>query len=388
MQRTTDPESTPSGVWAPLALTAVLVVVEVLEGPATQYVGVLTAMPLLAAALVGPLATAAVGAVVLAAAFGTGFVQVDQDTGDVAAFSQPQLVRLALIAAAAVLAVIVARTRVQRAGQLRRVAGVADAAQRAILRPVPSVVGPLECASVYLSATSEATIGGDLVEVLDTPFGVRAIVGDVRGKGLDAVRLAGQVLGSFREVAWTVGALRDVALPLDRAVRRDAGPEDFVTAVLVQMTWDGVVTTCSCGHPPPYVVAPGGGPARTLEVDPSPPLGMLGSAPVECTSRLGTGERLVLVTDGLLEARRPRRWFEAGPWRRLARGRSLAGRFLPVEEVLGARLAAPVPVAAGLAEVVEDVRRWTRGRLADDLAVLVLQVRSGGTPRRHRRPPR
>jgi phosphoserine phosphatase RsbU/P len=370
--RPRNPDSSPSGIWAPLLLTAAILVLEVVQGPETQYIGILTAMPLLAAALAGPLTTALVGAIVLLAAFGIGFTQEDQATGEIAAWTDPQYVRLAFILAATVLAVAVSRARTERASQFRRVASVADAAQRAILRPIPPVVGPVDCASVYLSSTTEASIGGDLVEVLDTPFGVRAIVGDVRGKGMDAVRLAGQVLGSFREVAWTVSDLCDIAVPLDRAVRRDAGPEDFVTAVLVQLTWDGVVTTCCCGHPPPLVVDGSGHPARELDVEPSPPLGMLEAAPVTHTARVGTGDRLVLVTDGLLEARRPRRLLD-----RRARA------FLPAEEVLGAHLAAG-PLGAGLDGVVEEVTEWTRGRLRDDLAMLALQVRTSG-PRRTRR---
>jgi len=372
--RVRSPQSSPSGIWAPLLLTAAILVLDKLEGPATQYVGVLTAMPLLASALAGPLATAFVSSAVLLAAFGFGFLQEDQFTGESAAWTQAQLTRLAFIAAAGVLAVVVARTRTHRENRFRRLAGVADAAQGAILRPVPPRVGPLDCASVYLSATSEASIGGDLVEVLDTPYGVRAVVGDVRGKGLDAVRLAGQVLGSFREVAYTVPDLQDVALPLDRSVRRDAGPEDFVTAALVQLTWDGTVTTVTCGHPAPFVVDGDGRPARELDVEPAPPLGMLAGAPAATSARLTAHDRLVLVTDGLLEARRPRRLLD----RR-------SGEFLPAEQVLGASLADGT-LASGLAQVVTEVRRFTRGRVRDDLAMLALQIRTDG-PRRGRRRP-
>lgn len=362
----------PAGVWGPLLLCAVLITLEVWTGREPQFIGVLTALPLLAAALTGPLMTALVGAVVALAAFVVGFFQNDPITRDPLALEEPQLVRVGFILAAGVLAVAVSAARTRRAAQLRRVSGIADAAQRAILRPIPPTVGPLECATVYLSATTEASIGGDLVEVLDTPFGVRAIVGDVRGKGLDAVRLAGQVLGSFREVAWTVPELPDLTVPLDRAVRRDADPEDFVTAVLVQMTWDGVVSVCSCGHPPPFVVGPSGEPAREIPVEAAPPLGMLGSTPSPTTIRLEAGQRLVLVTDGLLEARRGRSLLDRGP-----------APFLPAAELLGRHLATG-SLHAGLAGLVAEVRRWTRGRLGDDMAVLALQVQPTG-PRRGRR---
>ena len=361
------------GVWAPLLLTAALVVLESLSGPGGQYIGVLAAVPLLAAALTGPLATAFVGSVAALAGFLVGFTQdVAVGEGSLGMTSE-QLVRVGFILGATALAVGVSATRTRREVQLRRVSGIADAAQRAILRPIPPAVGPLQCASVYLSATTEASIGGDLVEVLDTPFGVRAIVGDVRGKGMDAVRLAGQVLGSFREVAWTVPELSDVTVPLDRSVRRDAGPEDFVTAVLVQMTWDGAVTACTCGHPAPFVVGPCGEPAREMPVEPAPPLGMLGATPTATTVRLEAGQRLVLVTDGLLEARRGRGVLDRGP-----------RDFLPVPELLGRHLATG-SLHAGLAGLVTEVRSWTRGRLGDDMAVLVLQVQPAPARRGRRR---
>jgi serine phosphatase RsbU (regulator of sigma subunit) len=158
-------------------------------------------------------------------------------------------------------------------------------------------------------------------------------------------------------------------VPLDRAVRRDAGPEDFVTAALVQVTWDGTVTACTCGHPPPFVVRPGSGRADELDVDPAPPLGLLDDPPPAAVARIASADRLVLVTDGLLEARRPKRLLD----RR-------SGRFLDAADVLG-RCLGTGPLALGLDAVVAEVRRWTRGRLRDDLALLALRVRPTGRRR-------
>jgi hypothetical protein len=42
-------------------------------------------------------------------------------------------------------------------------------------------------ASHYQSATTEALVGGDLYDITMTQFGPRFIIGDVKGKGLDAV---------------------------------------------------------------------------------------------------------------------------------------------------------------------------------------------------------
>lgn len=352
-------DTNPAGVWAPLLIALALVLFDAWEGPENQFGGVLTAMPLLSAALTRPLLVALVGSAVAAMAFGLGFVQ--EGRGLDAATSQPQLIRIGFVVAATLLGVAVSRARLRSSDRMRRLASVADVAQQAILRPLPAMVGPYSCASTYQSATTEASIGGDLVEVLSTPFGVRVVVGDVRGKGMDAVRLAGRVLGSFREVGHTVPDLPTLARALDRAVRRDAGPEDFVTAVLVELDASGRVTICDCGHPAPYVVDPARGPAVEVPTSPEPPLGLLGTPVRTTTTTLQRAQRLVLVTDGLLEARRPRRFWDRS-----------SGQFFAAEEAIGASLGAG-PLPAGLRQLVAGVQRWTRGRLRDDMAVLVLQ---------------
>jgi Stage II sporulation protein E (SpoIIE) len=71
----------------------------------------------------------------------------------------------------------------------------------------------------------------------------------VRGKGLDAVRLTGVVLGSFRDAAQEHPDPAGVVAALDRSVARAIGPEDFVTAVAVQVLTDGSAIVVNCGHP-------------------------------------------------------------------------------------------------------------------------------------------
>jgi serine phosphatase RsbU (regulator of sigma subunit) len=351
------------GVVLPVMVTIIVLGFDVLEGPESQYIGLVAAMPLLAASLTGPLRTGFVGLVVTVSAVLAGFLQ-ETDAETLTATTQAQHVRVGFIALVSLVAVRVSVHRIRRLRQVRRLSAVADAAQQAILRPLPPVVGNVRCASTYVSATYQAQIGGDLVEVLDTRFGTRALVGDVRGKGMDAVRLAGLVLGSFREQAWTAPDLATLAGALDSAVRRAAGPEDFVTAALVEVHEDGTVDVVSCGHPAPFVT--GGsliGPAALIEVEPEPPLGLLESLPTATTFELDDNQRLVLVTDGLLEARRPKRWFD-----------SRSGEFLPAATVLGRHLARG-DLRHGLREVVGDVQRWSHGRLGDDMAVLALEHR-------------
>jgi sigma-B regulation protein RsbU (phosphoserine phosphatase) len=50
---------------------------------------------------------------------------------------------------------------------------------------------------------------------------------------------------------------------LDRSVTRAIGPEDFVTAVLVQVASDGSAMVLNCGHPAPLLVRAGRAPSWT-----------------------------------------------------------------------------------------------------------------------------
>ena len=353
------------GMAASLLVAALLVVGEMLEGPTPQLTGVLCAVPLLAAALTSPIQTALVGLITTLAALGLGYVQVAEN-GAVAAGTMSQQVRVLLVALFAILAVPVSFSRLRKAQIGRRMSSVADAAQQAIMRPIPALVGGLRCSALYQSATSEARIGGDLIEVIDTPFGTRALVGDVRGKGMEAVQKSGVVLGSFREVGYTEPTLSGLAMALNRAVLRDAGPEDFVTVALLQMQSDGDLQVCTCGHPAPMLVQANGQPAVELEIDPAPPLGLLEEIPRSTFYSLARNQRLVLITDGVLEARRPRKWWMRGRFR----GRS--GEFFPANEVIGRELSRGTP-AEGLRRVAAAAREWTGSSMSDDMAILVLE---------------
>ena len=156
------------------------------------------------------------------------------------------------------IAAAVATIRQRQADRIAELLRLAAVAQQAVLRPLGPQVGSLAVAGRYISATAAADIGGDLYEALDTPYGVRIIIGDVRGKGLDAVRLASIVLGSYRHVAYERADLRAIVTDLDRAVARSVGDEDFVTAALVEER-GGTLTIVNCGHPAPLLLRRGRG---------------------------------------------------------------------------------------------------------------------------------
>ncbi|MBS2963674.1 serine/threonine-protein phosphatase [Actinocrinis puniceicyclus] len=264
------------------------------------------------------------------------------------------------------------RQRTQRAyDQVRR---IAEVTQRVLLRPVPERIGPVRLAVEYLSAADGAQVGGDFYEVIETPYGVRAILGDMRGNGLDAVSGAAALLGAFREAGAVEPDLEGVAARLDAALARHAiqlrsaqpagaWAEDFATAVLVQLPRDTDTATADeaavllCGHPSPYLLH--GDEVRAITVaSGNLPLG-LGSlvaepyATASVRAPFAPGDTLVLYTDGVSDAR------------------DRSGAFFPLDTLVrGAGGMPPETIAAGLrAQLLAHMG----GGLQDDAALLVLR---------------
>ena len=214
------------------------------------------------------------------------------------------VIRLTLTVGLGLLAVGSAVMRTRREQALQHMTMIAETAQRAVLRAMPTAVGSVGFAARYVSATRAALVGGDLYEVAETPYGVRVIVGDVRGKGLDAVQMAATVLAAFRRAAFLEPSLTTIATDLDRVVTAVAGDEDFVTALLAEFHDDCSVTMVNCGHHAPLLVRPAGGVEMVETGEPQLPLG-LGTSPLPATSPWPTGCRMLIYTDGLIETRDP-----------------------------------------------------------------------------------
>jgi hypothetical protein len=198
--------------------------------------------------------------------------------------------------------------------QLANAVSVAEVAQRAVLRPLPEEVANLRFGVVYLAAAADAKVGGDLYDVANTPHGVRVIVGDVRGKGLGAVEVAADVLGMYREIAYEVHTLGELARRLDAGLSRRYGEhEEFVTALLAEIDpGKGRLTLFNCGHPPAMLID-AAGEVRVLEVPGNaPPLGLLtlgDSSGASMVVDLRPNDQFLLYTDGVTEARDATRAF-------------------------------------------------------------------------------
>jgi hypothetical protein len=200
-----------------------------------------------------------------------------------------------------------------------------------------------------MSAASGARIGGDLYEVVTTRTGLRLIIGDVQGKGLPAVQTAATVLGAFREAAYDAPSLAVITDRIEASLARQGDREQFVTAILAQLSDDGsAIELLNCGHPAPLLVGSDG--ARFIEpAEPGLPLGLAELAVPDrqaATIEFGAGEAILLYTDGISEAR------------------DKHGDFFPLETSGHKALTLPPPAAQPAQEQRSGWARLWRGRAA------------------------
>lgn len=299
--------------WLPALYVAGLLLLEPITPVQWPVSFLLIALPLVAAYAHGPAVVAAV------TAFAVVFEGVLAGTPCCAGRSVGYLWERHYVASyisttlVGILGTILAAHRIRRERTLATVRSVAETAQRVLLRPVPRRLGQVCVETLYLSAAAEARIGGDLYEAVPTAYGVRLLIGDVRGKGLVAVETAAAMLGAFREAAHDEPDLAGVARRVEKSMNRRAaqlpgseGGERFVTAVFAEIPDDeSVVRIVNCGHPPPLLISRD----RVTELDSADPslplnLGMLvGDDYHVDVEPFRPGDQLLLYTDGVTEAR-------------------------------------------------------------------------------------
>ncbi|KUJ69449.1 protein phosphatase [Streptomyces albus subsp. albus] len=298
-------------VAVPFALILVVTMVDVLAPPDVHLGPFLVAAPAVTASFAGPRMTAFVGLVAVTAQ--TVVAAVRTTVTDLN--HSLQITALVLISA---IVTLFAHHRERHEQEVTRLRSVAEATQKVLMRALPQRIGPLRIASVYLAAEAEAKIGGDLYAAARTAQGTRLVIGDVRGKGLEAIGDAALVLGAFRAaahrqaelpvlVAYLEGAvsagLADPGAP--RAERADPGETFITAAVLDAPDAESALHLINCGHPPPLLLRAGR--VTSLEVSqPALPLGLTEFAPSAFAAEsfaFEPGDLVLLYTDGVIEAR-------------------------------------------------------------------------------------
>jgi GAF domain-containing protein len=240
-----------------------------------------------------------------------------------------------------------------------RVALVRDL-QTDLLPPrLPNFAG-IEMASSYHPGAAGLDVGGDFYDAFPLDGERFAVmVGDVSGRGARAASATSMVRFTTRAVAPLTSGAAEAMTAVNAALLRVEDPERFITAVYVEAVGGGGgplhLDVAVAGHPAPLVRRRSGS-VEALRAA-GPILGQFDRVVFHtCEVTLDPGDSLVLVTDGILEARRGRA--------------ELFG-----EDGLSAAVAAAGEGAEAIVVAVDEaVGRFATAGSEDDRAVLVLTV--------------
>lgn len=148
-----------------------------------------------------------------------------------------------------------------------------------------------------------SAVGGDWYDYLEFGDGTLGIVlGDVCGKGMAAALLMSATRSLFRTAAEGPDSPSEVLIRLNKALVKDLPTGRFVTLVYLIIDAErGAIRIANGGHPYP-LFARRGSEIAELKTEKGLPLGLMNSEFSEIGFTLEPGDRVLVYTDGLLEA--------------------------------------------------------------------------------------
>jgi serine phosphatase RsbU (regulator of sigma subunit)/PAS domain-containing protein len=171
------------------------------------------------------------------------------------------------------------------------------------LRPsaIPSIPGWF-LSALYNPAGAENRAGGDFYDLLRIEDGWMAVIGDVTGHGARAASLTALARYTLRTASSLTGDPQRALAELNDALLNQPGTAlCSVAAFTLDQPAHGEIRVAVAGHPPPLLLH--GGETREIH-PPGPILGAFENAEWEIeTLSLDPGDRLLVYTDGVVEAR-------------------------------------------------------------------------------------
>ncbi len=241
---------------------------------------------------------------------------------------------------------------------------------------------PLTCATpeVTVAGALEPAyrVAGDTVDYAVDPARTCVAVFDGMGHGMQAAQLAVLAVAAYRNARRAGRTLIDTLRAVDAAVAEGFGGEAFTTAVIAELATDtGLLRWVNAGHPEPLLLRDHKV-LKALHVDPELPLGLGPSVPRAVpaaaaappappvpsvgTEQLQPGDRVLLYTDGVVEARSPE------------------GELFGIErltDLVNVHFAGGLPASETMRRVVRALLEHQQGQLSDDASLLLLEWRSG-----------
>src|SRR4051795_5449775 len=215
------------------------------------------------------------------------------------------------------------------------------------------ITGGLEPAYDIGGDTFDYAVNGDTADLLML---------DSVGHGLPAAVLASVAVGAYRHARRTMVDLPEIAQEVNDAIAGQFGASQFATAVLARLDLDtGRLRWINAGHPAPLILR-GSFLVRPPPCPPNRPLGLQDTKPDSCETRLEPGDRLLLYTDGITEARSPDGEFFGE--QRLA-------------DFIATAVAAGDPAPEMVRRLLRRLLTHQADQLQDDATIVVLEWRTG-----------
>ncbi|MFN2587515.1 MAG: PP2C family protein-serine/threonine phosphatase [Actinomycetota bacterium] len=265
----------------------------------------------------------------------------------------------------------------QLALQDRELAIAAEIQQRLLQRKLPEIDG----VRVVPLQRQANLVGGDWYDVDAGGRWLTVVVGDASGKGIAAALMATVTLSSLRAERSQGAGPKRIVEQANLALLESTDPDSFITCVYATVdTVTGEVRWLNMGHPAPFLLrAPDPAKDRlddARRADAGEPPGFYVEGPrnralgwdenpglAQNSVTLAPGDRLVLFTDGFVEAKSPEG--------EVFGDHRLANSLLEL---------ASLPSDLLVQHVVEDVERFAAGKLDDDLTMLVIEFQSAAAP--------
>ncbi len=210
-------------------------------------------------------------------------------------------------------------------------------------------------------------VAGDTIDYAVDAGRTRLAIFDGMGHGLHSAQCAVLTIGAYRNSRRAGRTLPETMAAIDEALVEGLGGEVFTTGVLLELdTASGELIWVNAGHPEPLLLR-NGRLIRSLQTEPRPPLGLgdLGDIRLAEIGReqLEPGDRVLLFTDGVVEARSP------------------DGDFFGVErlaDLVIRHLAGGLTAPETIRRVVRELLDHQQDQLSDDATLLLLEWRGEG----------